>query len=306
MRLVTALLACLGILACSPALAANARASVTVLSVNVLHGGPWSGFTGDGQQLERRMDLIAEELATLRPDVIALQEAPVSRRLGDVPRRLARRLGLQHAYAPATTYVFGDGILSRLVVGVLGFREGPAILSRFPIVESEAYELPRCQRYLDPRVLLRARLDTPWGAIDVFSTHTSRDPCQARRVTELVAERRNGLPSILMGDFNASESSAAIRAMTEDAGFVDAYRHANPEALGATGWQRIDAPWPMARRRIDYIFLVPGLQVRGAVAGSRVVLNTPHRLPDGRTLWPSDHYGVLAELVFPGVLRTAR
>ena len=27
----------------------------------------------------------------------------------------------------------GDGLLSRLVIGALGFHEGPAILSRFPI-----------------------------------------------------------------------------------------------------------------------------------------------------------------------------
>ena len=32
------------------------------------------------------------------------------------------------------------------------------------------------------------------------------------------------------------------------------------------------------------------------VRGSRVVLDTPARRPDGSTLWPSDHYGVLAEL----------
>jgi hypothetical protein len=33
------------------------------------------------------------------------------------------------------------------------------------------------------------------------------------------------------------------------------------------------------------------------VAASRIVLDTPHRLPDGSTLWPSDHYGVLADLI---------
>ena len=282
--------------AAAPALAAEGRTSLTVLTLNVLHGGPWSGFAGDGQQLERRMELIAEGIGALRPDVIALQEAAMSRRLGNVPERLARRLGLYHVYAPATTRVFGDGILSRLVIGALGFREGPAILSRFPILEWDVAGLPRCEHVLDPRVLLRARLGTPWGPIDVFSTHTSRDDCQARRVAALVGQRRNGLPSILMGDFNFGETSPAIRAMTEEAGFIDVYRHANPGALGATGMQRIDAPQPMARRRIDYIFLVPGLEVRGDVLGSRVVLDAPHRLPDGRALWPSDHHGVLAEL----------
>jgi endonuclease/exonuclease/phosphatase family metal-dependent hydrolase len=296
MRLALTVLLCLGALAVPAALAAEGQATLTVLSLNMLHGGPWSGFAGDGQQLERRMDLIEAHVAALRPDIVALQEAPVSRRLGDVPKRLARRLGLHHVYAPATTRVFGDSILSRVIIAALGFREGPAILSRFPIVESEVHELPRCERYLDPRVLLRAQLQTPRGLMDVFSTHTSRDPCQVRHVTSLVAGRRNGLPSILMGDFNSGETSPVIRAMIEDAGFVDAFRRANPGAVGATGWQRIDAPQAMARRRIDYVFLVPGLHVRGDVRRSRVVLDAPHRFPDGSVLWPSDHYGVLAEL----------
>jgi endonuclease/exonuclease/phosphatase family metal-dependent hydrolase len=297
MRVVVGVVALLGAMLGASATAWDGRAMLRVVSYNVLHGGPWSGFGGDGQRLERRVELIADQLIALRPDVVALQEVAVSRRLGDVAHRLARRLGYHYVHAPATRYVFGDGMLSRFIVAVLGFREGPAILTRFPIVESEVYRLPQCRHLLDPRVLLRARLDTPWGAMDVFSTHTAHDECQARRVAELVAARRNGLPSLLMGDFNALESSPAIRALTEDAGFVDAFRRANPDAAGPTVWQQIDAPRSTARRRVEYIFLVPGLDVRGDVAGSRVVFDTPHRLPDGGTLWPSDHYGVLAELI---------
>jgi len=145
----------------SPAFAAEAPVVIRVVSFNVLHGGPWSGFTGDGQRLERRLELVAEGLAELRPDIVALQEASVSRRLGNVPARLAERLGLHHVYAPATSHVFGDGLLSRLVVGALGFHEGSAILSRFPIAAWDVHTLPRCDRYLDPRIVVRARLATP-------------------------------------------------------------------------------------------------------------------------------------------------
>jgi endonuclease/exonuclease/phosphatase family metal-dependent hydrolase len=280
----------------SPALAADPPDFVTVVSFNVLHGGPWSGFGGDGHRLERRLAMVADELAGLRADVIALQEASVTRRSGNVSERLARRLGLHHVYAPATSHVFGDGLLSRLVVGALGFHEGPAILSRFPIVARQVHALPRCQGALDPRVVLRARLDTPWGLVDVFSTHTSRDACQVRRVAELAGQHRNGLPSILMGDFNHVETSAAIRALTDEAGFIDTYRRANPDARGATVWQRIDGPVATASRRIDYVFLIPGVEITGRVRGSRVILDTPHRLPEGSLLWPSDHHGVLTEL----------
>jgi len=280
----------------SPAFAAEAPVVIRVVSFNVLHGGPWSGFTGDGQRLERRLELVAEGLAELRPDIVALQEASVSRRLGNVPARLAERLGLHHVYAPATSHVFGDGLLSRLVVGALGFHEGSAILSRFPIAAWDVHTLPRCDRYLDPRIVVRARLATPWGDLDVFSAHTSRDPCQVRRVAEIVGLHRNGFPSLLMGDFNNVETSAVIRALTEEAGFVDTYRRANPGARGVTVWQRVDAPVATASRRVDYVFLVPGLRVAGGIRASRVILDTPHRFADGSVLWPSDHYGVFTEV----------
>ena len=52
--------------------------------------------------------------------------------------------------------------------------------------------------------------------------------------------------------------------------------------------------------RSDYVLLVPGRAFPGKVVDSRVVIDAPGRLPDGSTLWPSDHHGVLADLaVFP-------
>ena len=71
---------------------------------------------------------------------------------------------------------------------------------------------------------------------------------------------------------------------------------ANPSAPGLTVWQRVEAPEPTVRRRVDYVFLVPGTELPGMVRGSRVVLDVPGARPDGRVLWPSDHYGVLADL----------
>jgi hypothetical protein len=50
---------------------------------------------------------------------------------------------------------------------------------------------------------------------------------------------------------------------------------------------------------VDYVFVLPGTARAARVAGSRIVVNTPGRV-DGRTLWPSDHYGVLVDLVLDG------
>jgi endonuclease/exonuclease/phosphatase family metal-dependent hydrolase len=238
--------------------------------------------------------MVAEELRSLDPDVVGLQEGSTSRGRGNVVERLARALGLHYVYAPATSRVFRPRWLGRALAWAMNFEEGPAVLSRFPIGAREVFDLPRCARLLDPRVLLRAEVRTPWGPLDVFSTHVSRDDCQVRRIAEIVNARRNHLPTVVTGDFNATEQSNAIAVLTDGGGWVDAFRAANPETSGPTVWQRVDAAEPTVFRRVDYVFLLPGTGAPARVVESRVVLRTPHRRPDGTTLWPSDHYGVLA------------
>jgi endonuclease/exonuclease/phosphatase family metal-dependent hydrolase len=272
-----------------------------VVTFNMLHGGPWSGLTGRDGDLEARLALVAAELRALEPDVVALQESPVSRWRGDVAARLAGALGFQHVHSRATELVFGWRPLGRLVTAALGFVEGPAILSRFPILASTVHELPRCARRLDPRVALQARLATPAGPLAVYSTHTSRDDCQLRRVAEIVAAHDGPLPALVLGDLNTAETAPGLRAFL-DRGFLDLFRAANPAAIGATVWQVIDAPEPTVRRRVDYALMLPTRQAGAEVVASRVVLNAPGRTRDGRPLWPSDHYGVLAEVT----LRPAR
>ncbi len=153
---------------------------------------------------------------------------------------------------------------------------------------------------MDPRVLVHATLGTPWGPLRVASTHTSRGVCGAREIAETMRARRGPFPSVLMGDFNTPERHPGLTALTEGAGFIDAFRAANPTALGNTVWQQVYAPRPTVFLRVDYVLVMPGQAVRGRVLGSRVVVDRPGRLPDGRPLWPSDHFGVLADLeVFP-------
>lgn len=294
-----ALLAGVALLGGGRAPAEPARPLVFV-SYNMFHGGPASALTGDAWELDRRLEAVARELRALGVDVVGLQEASTGRGRGSVPERLAEQLGFAWAHGRATSLVFPWKMLGRALVWAMGFDEGPAIVSRFPIVDQETYRLPVCRKTFDARALLRTALETPWGRLQVYSTHTSHDECQVRRVAEIVAEHRGPLPSIVMGDFNAAETNSWITALRETAGFVDAYRAANPTAPGYTVWQRIDAASPTVFRRVDYVFVVPGTRVPGRVLESRVVLDQPIRLADGRTLWPSDHYGVLARVeVFP-------
>lgn len=276
--------------------------AVRFVTLNVLHGGPLSGWTGRDSRLEARLDLVSEALRALAPDVVALQEASWSRDRGEIASRLAGRLGLNHVYAPASMRLFDTGWLNRGAAAFMDFSEGPAILSRFPIIRSEIHKLPRCRWWLDPRVLLFAELATPGGLLPVFSTHTSGHICHTEAVAALVRERQGDLPGVLMGDLNAVESSAAIRGLVSEVGLVDAFRTVHPDAPGFTVWQPVTVPERRAFRRVDYVFVAPGRLLSGAVLESRIVVDIPGRLPDGTALWPSDHYGVMADLtVFPPI-----
>lgn len=301
-------LALAGALLALPAAAGAADASLTftVVTFNLFHGGPLSGLTGNDGDLERRLQTTVEELRILKPDIVGLQEASVSRRRGNVAARLAGALGLHHVHAPTTRRVLGSPLLGRLLVWLLDFDEGPAILSRFPIVKWEVHDLPRCVRRLDPRVLLEAVVQTPAGPLRVFSTHTSPADCQVQRVGEIVRAREGALPKVLAADFNHPPEAPAMRALLAG-GFVDAFAVASGGAKGATVYQRIRASGATTTRRVDYLLALPGAEMTVAVRASRVVLDAPRRLDDGSHLWPSDHHGLVARLALvPATRRSGR
>jgi endonuclease/exonuclease/phosphatase family metal-dependent hydrolase len=267
-----------------------------VVSFNLLHGGPSSGWRGDGVHLEERLALASSELQRLAPDVVGLQEASISRGRGNVAARLATSLGLYWAHASATRRVSGVPWIDGLIVWSMNFEEGPAILSRFPIVETHIVDLPRCRHFYVPRVMLRATVRTPQGLLDVYSAHTGHDACQVQRVAEVVAARHGALPALVTGDFNALDTAEWMVALGREHGFIDAYRAVRPDDPGLTVWQQPDGPAVTVRRRVDFIFVVPNGAPTPRVLSSRVVLDKPERRRDGSTLWPSDHYGVLADV----------
>ncbi len=268
-----------------------------VITYNLLHDGAGSGFFDGDTRLEERLELAVRELKALDPDIIAVQEASESRKHGNVPERLARALGLHVVFEPATNHVFGLWPFDAIVVGVMGFKEGSAILSRFPITASTVYDLPRCKKWLEPRIMLHADVSTPWGPLQVFSAHTGRgDECQMERAGEVVRDRRGTGPSLLMGDFNTPETSKVLATLRNEAGFIDVFRSANPDANGPTVWQQITSSNSTVSRRVDFVLLLNGRESSASVRSSRIVLDRPGQLADGTILWPSDHYGVFAEL----------
>lgn len=106
---------------------------------------------------------------------------------------------------------------------------------------------------------------------------------------------------MLVGDFNTDPDTDEIRYLKglhsidgSSAYFCDAWERAGDGGLGATWTQQNDYSkvYGLPNRRIDYIFVgAPAIQGPGTVQSCRVVCNEQ---VDG--VWPSDHFGVFAEL----------
>jgi hypothetical protein len=124
----------------------------------------------------------------------------------------------------------------------------------------------------------------------------------AAQIGQLLSEPlATHLPVVLVGDLNATPGSASM-APVWAAGFEDAAVTAPGGDAGPTCCFSADVLGGSLTSRIDYVLY------RGAftpLSQQRVGHLTTDRTPDG--LYPSDHAGVVAELVLPGVPgRTSR
>jgi endonuclease/exonuclease/phosphatase family metal-dependent hydrolase len=279
-----------------------------LLTINLLHGGflPW--VREDRARTAARLALLADALARLRPDVIAVQEALVASSPGAVASWLGQRLGYQLRFAKANPLIIPPPVsqhlpaplrarIDRAIAAALDFEEGIAILTTVPIVAHRAHALPRPNLPLENRVALRVRVAARRGPLDVWNVHLTRAGGghlrQVAALVELVGRESADVPALVLGDFNVGEETAGMRAL-RTAGFRDAYRLLHSAAPGLTAWQRVDAPDPTVSRRVDYCWLAPGAGLD--VLDSAVVFDRPGKGPDGTPLWPSDHYGVLTEI----------
>src|SRR5882672_4391049 len=122
-----------------------------IVTLNIWNrGGPW----------EERLVAIRAGVADLAPDVIGLQEVlrPSSGEGLDQAQQIAEGFGYHIAFGAAMKT--GD------------FDFGNAVLSKFPILRSQTFELPQLDA-TESRCLVFAELDAPFGKFPFFSTHLS-------------------------------------------------------------------------------------------------------------------------------------
>ncbi len=249
---------------------------------------------------ERREQRIRGWIEKLEPDVIGFQEALRGESFDQVAEIL-NGLSYEIAYGAASSY--GDPPIEF----------GNAVASRWPITDTEVARLPDAGNE-ETRCAVSVTIDAPFGELSFTTTHLNwklHDGATRERqivpLAELVLRRRprGGFPPIVVGDFNAEPESAEIRFMRgfqtlqgRSVMFYDAWSRAGDGGPGYTWSNRNDfaAIALEPERRIDYIFT--GYPVRmsedhgvGKVEDCRVVCDDE---ADG--IWPSDHFGVYAEL----------
>ncbi|HBZ70835.1 MAG TPA: hypothetical protein DEP35_14310 [Deltaproteobacteria bacterium] len=266
--------------------------TLSVLTQNLWHDmGPWP----------ERAKLLRQWLGSLSPDLIGFQEVLCGPER-DLAAELLEDAGYHLEFAPAMRF-WNDPRLEF----------GNSVASRWPILARESIPLPHGADG-ERRSALCVTVDAPVGPVSLTCTHLNwkfqHGEIRERQVValaDLVLRRRpkGGFPPLLVGDFNAEPDSAEIRFLTglaslggrsvyfHDSWRVAGARRANPEA-GFTWCNRnVYARANLEPdRRIDYIFTgFPKRDGVGLVETCRVVCDGSEN-----GVWPSDHFGVYAEL----------
>lgn len=280
-------------------------------------------------KIRQREGMLAQEIANLQPDLVALQEVTLYRKgplnqppatevmhdqLQSLMDALQQR-GLHYAVVAVNTLFDAEAPTP------LGFdfrmTDRDAMLARTDLAPSN-FLLSNVQQGIyqaewvfgNP-VLGSIQVPRGWMTVDVqvgvaafrfANTHLESPPApsdiQVAQATELMQILSGTtLPVALLGDFNANAEAGQDHYPTTDvilgAGFVDAWHALHPFDAGYT-WplHGEDAYPPSAQpyERIDLIFL------RGL--GAAKVVKTGDR-PSSSGLWLSDHNGVFAYVPMP-------
>jgi endonuclease/exonuclease/phosphatase family metal-dependent hydrolase len=241
---------------------------------------------------ERRA-LVAEGLAQLRPDLIALQEVLLP---DNTAQWLADQLG-------------GYSVHLAPKAGRAGGREAIALLSRWPVEAHATLDL-LTQNRIAQRLIVSLAGQRVAVANGHFYWWVGDRPERARQIRRLVAWLRElppELPVIVCGDFNATPEQVSLQPMYQHLRSAHRVQHGrepdytaptplvHPQPLFkrlammalSTLANRTTKPW---RGTLDYIFVSPHVRV----SDCQVALNEPS--PHDPTLYPSDHFGLCADL----------
>ena len=270
---------------------------------------------------ERRHEIVAW-LRQLQPDIVCLEEVWEDERTQNTAGWI-----VEHTPDFGFDWAFGGASFSERYWPDPSLRFGSAVLSRWPIDHHAHHRLP-IHSDDDP-----VAAGIPWellhvhtAGLDVFACHLAPAPVHGlhRRVQVLAIDeiiraargtlddnppfpdKRDGMPPILCGDFNAEPDSDEIRFLCgltaideRTTYFQDAWRVAGEGPGHTQGWRDnpIAAAMNVPRKRIDYVFVGDPFQRRHD-AGR--ILSTDLAFHTSLTgVLASDHTGLVVDVVWP-------
>lgn len=332
--------------------------TLRVANYNVLHGltedpPAYPSFS----TLDRRLDWSAKQIAAAGIDIVGMEEVedarvnpPRRHADGNVAQKLAARLAsltrmtwywcwfLSNPHFPGEPDVQtgGGGPASDQIAALAdekyaSFKEGIAVLARYPIVEAEGRRLPGrvpveallCPPADDPticpatvvfesRAALWAKVATPRGATQIVAAHLSHGITdasdyssleQAAAVLAFAEEKAAADPParrFFVCDCNVQPTDEAPLVQ-----FVESFGWENTFTVPCTaasadgctaGLDVIVTRSPRRRmtERLDYVFWKPG-SCASKPRPSRLFADRPLRTGTG-WLWASDHLGIVTPI----------
>lgn len=191
--------------------------------------------SGHGQDEKLNLNRTAAALADLDADIICLQE--VDRRRGqtyfvDQSARLAHKLQMQHSFGPAINYRWGAF--------------GNAILSRYPIISENNYQLPALN---SERAMQEIQFVADGNSLRVFNTHMELNhKLRLKQVEDFIVPliTASDEPAVLCGDLNESPQSPSVLCLNRY--FQDSFQMNSSPYI-------YTFPADVPNDRMDYIFL---------------------------------------------------
>lgn len=247
----------------------------------------------NGGDYARRLTLMAQQLAALAPDLVALQEVFVAPEAGaHTGDALAAALGMSQIHEPARRGPRRHGAVA------LESTSGLSLLSRIPVETHQRLALPPDGG--GERVALIARMQWNGRRLAIVNLHLTYQPDahalrrqQLKEIVKAVIALGSLDAIVLAGDFNAEPGSTPLRWLRDESGFsiTDAWSAAGgplPTMTEPPGSTTIGS------RCVDHIVLLqpPANPTLGFIAAARVF----DRLDPEAGILPSDHAGFRAVL----------
>jgi len=218
------------------------KTELKIMTYNICHG--------EGEDKVLNLERIAKVIEDSNADIIGLQEVDnhwsERSHFEDQSKWLGERLNMFYSYGANLDY-------GSIIPKKPRHQYGNLILSRYPILESKNYLLPKIGNN-EQRGVLETKIDVKGNHIMVYNTHLALTQeeriSQVEEILKIMAKSQG--PKIFLGDFNATPNSKEVQKVYVN--YMDTLEGKDDE---------FTYPASKPVERIDYIFISKEIENQG-------------------------------------------